>query len=492
MKSLYEILKEKNCALKDIKNNIGKFVFLTDEEIAKIFEDDNIDSKYKTFIAETCFNRINKLPHKLFINAISYVEDSNILKEKYIEKINKMNYEELVSLIYDSLLSPECLVFLHEIDTIKKHLNNENEIKLRAFYLTTKIHLNENNQKNLILIGKDILSFIIKQKDFPEELEYMIHLYFEAINELINSLELDNPLIEIGIRIMNDSLKKHIIIPEVMIKFYILYRTKELELENYVKNVETPSATNIPGTAAYVRKSKAIEIYYNRIMDLFKNLQSDFQTDTKEDLNDYLNIDILTRISHELGHAIADKKADFIRDNLFLKKKSFYWYNLANEALRASIENEDYFNNHQKFIAENRCDLFSYIDLFMQLETFFKGVFPDKIVEYISKTYVRRIINLYTIRTEKGRKIVSPVEKFINFYNEMLPNSILLSLKIEEEDDIFENLLLGNPIPIEIIKELNKIVTGEVVTTDLHSEINSIILKYHQNNEQLTENPIKK
>lgn len=179
-----------------------------------------------------------------------------------------------------------------------------------------------------------------------------------------------------------------------------------------------------------MRKSKAIEIYYNRIMDLFKNLQSDFQTDTKEDLNDYLNIDILTRISHELGHAIADKKADFIGDNLFLKKKSFYWYNLANEALRASIEKEDYFNNHQKFIAENRCDLFSYIDLFMQLETFFKGVFPDKIVEYISKIYVRRIINLYTIRTEKGRKIVSPVEKFINFYNEMLPNSILLSLKI--------------------------------------------------------------
>ena len=90
MESLYELLK-KDLTQKELKQNIGKFVFLKDDEIKKILEDEDINWEYKTFIAESCFNRINKLPFNLFILAISYVEDSNIFKKAYSKRINEMN-----------------------------------------------------------------------------------------------------------------------------------------------------------------------------------------------------------------------------------------------------------------------------------------------------------------------------------------------------------------------------------------------------------------
>ncbi len=62
MKTLYELLINKEYDQAFIKANIHKFVFLNDNEIEKLFNEDKIKDEYKSFIVEACYNRINKLP----------------------------------------------------------------------------------------------------------------------------------------------------------------------------------------------------------------------------------------------------------------------------------------------------------------------------------------------------------------------------------------------------------------------------------------------
>ena len=137
-----------------------------------------------------------------------------------------------------------------------------------------------------------------------------------------------------------------------------------------------------------------------------------------------------------------------------------------------------YRNNHDCFLSENRADMFSYIDFAIQTNKIFRDTFKGEILEKISSYNALGIIEMYTEITDKGRKVVSPVRKFYDFFQQQTKNKYPQKKIKNDSSNLLANLLEGDNIPLEIIVEINKIATGERKTTNLYQEILRIIDEY--------------
>lgn len=499
MKNLYELLINKEYDQSFIKTNIHKFVFLNDNEIEKLFNEDKINDEYKTFIVETCYNRINKLPNQLFIKILNYIENKDKFIKNYLPRISELNYEELITLIYDNVYNEDCLIEIANselfINYKQKEIEEGKRPKLQCFEIITKLYLNENNIENSSEIGKEIVSLVKINPKYTDEIMMIIDRYLETIITNKSLISIDSIHIANGIELIRDCLRKTFLTPKLL-EFYIMYRTKELCLEEYLEGaiISSYSGHRIPGE--YAHDLKKIIIYNENIKKIFKPVIDEMRNTSKlpiNEINDILADNIfhyivnqytLQLISHELGHVVEHKKIDIFyklhkENKLNLDQNSFSTYYLHNLALH--IQNEDNYQlNHDNFISENRADLFAIMDFAIQANKNFKNCISDERLINISAFNAEKIVELYTEKTEKGRKITSPVEKFIDFHNQNLNNSQKLSFIDSSSQEIITNLFLGNPIPKEIIIEINKIAIGEVKTTNLYSEILKIIQDYQK------------
>lgn len=487
MESLYELLK-KDLTQKELKQNIGKFVFLKDDEIKKILEDEDINWEYKTFIAESCFNRINKLPFHLFILAISYVEDSNIFKKAYSKRINEMNDQELVHLIYNGNCAPECIVEIINTNSFNNHLKKEIKEKqsfdLQCALMLEKLYLYGNHIESLNMLGKEIVSIIQSSKTYTDSISMLIIDYLDYVIKNSTSLTLDSPAIQYSIEIIKDCLKKDIVLTPKMTEFYILYRVKELKLEKYVEQIIVSTENNKGKEAAYYLPiTKTIKIFYNSFIEKYKkafeqNLQKQNISSSKlQDSFAFLvNTTLIQSISHELSHVIDMKRINLLKDE---KQNDFCIQFINNYRLRMT-DAELYKKHHNNFTNENRADLFSIIDFSNQTNKLLNGAFLKRRLESISSINAEKIVEFYTEKTDKGLHMISPIEKFIRFYNQEGKNLDEITLKETDTQSILANLLSGYPIPIEVLREIHKIATGEIVTDNLHLEILRIINEYNE------------
>lgn len=498
MQSLHEVLKQENCTLEDVKANIGKFVFLSDEEVLGIFESKAIDVniEHLTFIAEHCFNRINKLPLDIFIVCISYVDNVEVFKNHYLKRINELNYQDLVKLLYEGYYEPECVKAIINSDNFDKHLNNEieadREYNLQCAISLYKIYEYDENKCDIDYlehIGEELEKIARKQKEYSEGTQIVLKNYLKIISENIRKLSKDDKVILYSLNIIRETLKKEILLTAEMLEFYTLYRAKELGLEEYLKEVDTTWEYSKNTFAFYYPVGKRIKIYYKYIVDLYSNAYKKMKEDKdpqklmeNNSLNSILNIEFLREMSHELNHVITSKRMHLIEQTKKIEDNVFYNQIMQNLILRHNAKADKiYDNEHENFIEENIADIFSYIDFAILSNNLFKDCFPKEKLQNTNAIHAGNILDFYTIKKDNQLIMVSPMEKFIQFYNnQKLSHAPAISLKDTTDNTIISNLLSGNPIPLEVLKGIGKIACKKTVTENLYEEILKIIKEYNE------------
>lgn len=507
MQSLYEILKQENCTLEDLKTNIGKFVFLSDEDVLKIFESKatDINIEHLTFIAEHCFNRINKLPLDIFITCISYVDDAEVFKNHYLKRISELNYQDLVKFLYEGSYEPECVKAIINSDNFNKHLNNEiesdREYNLQCVMLLYKI--NEYDEKKYDIdylehIGEELVKIVIKEKEYSEGTRMVIRNYLKIISENIRTLSKDDKIVVHSLDTIRETIKKEALLTPEMLEFYTLYRTKELGLEEYLKEVVTTYEESDDTFAFYYPAGKLMKIYYKHVVDLYHNAYNKMKKDDiheqlikKNSLNSILNIEFLRAISHELNHVITSKRMHLIEKTRKIDDNSFYNQIVLNLILKNNAKADKlYHNKHGGFIEENIADIFSYLDFAILANRLFKDCFPKEKLRNTNAINAGHITDFYTEKKDNQIAMVSPMEKFIQFYNdEKLSHVPEISLKNTSNNTIISNLLSGNPIPLEILNNIIRIANGEIITENLYEEILKIIKEYNESlqNEEIAQ-----
>jgi len=492
MKNFYENLKQNN-NVEFLKTNLNAFNALSDNDINLLLEDENISHDFKTIIVELCYNRINQLSFNIFINAIAYISNPDIFITNHGNKISKMNYEEIVSLIYDAYCEPECLLAMIKTEIFDFHLknekNNKTETKLQSFLISSKIYLVNENINELEKIGKEIETLIFEcgNDKYSQDIEDVIDSYLSKTINNIDKVDVDNPIIKSCVSMINYNNKCHRLMNQKMIKFYILYRIKDLNLSPHCREIIITEVDNPEIFGDFQNSTGTLRIFHNYLETRFRPLieQNDF---TDEDaLMDLLNITFFQMISHELSHVIDEKRINEYRENNNqepfiekVKKVDFlnYWY--RNGILKL-FSGDNYRQNHGKLIEENRADLFSFIDSSIQLNQNFSAGFTEILLQNFSRNNATRIINFYTEQTKTGTNIVTPMQKFDIFFQQLLPNEkdfLFSNITTDVENNeqaIINNLLMGNVIPNNVLEGILKIANGQRITTDLYSDLQSII-----------------
>lgn len=470
--SLEELLKGNGITMKEVKENIGKFVFLKDEDLLSIFKNKEIKDEYKTFVVETCFDRINHLPNNIFIKVVQYLENENLI-EHYIDKIEILTKEEIFELINTDYIIPQFVIEITKTNNFGKLLEEEklektdtrclNLIHERDLFLDESID-------NLRKQGKEILETFKINKN-----EYIINVYLDYIIYSIKNISNDDDIIKYSLEMLKEQIKNHKLLSENMLEFYALYRVKELNLEEYIDNVYVTHQDVTNSIAYYTKKEKCIRIFYERFIKMYKQEQE--YGIPEGDLTDIINQNLIQVIAHELKHVIDEKRINQLIKNSnenapFLKQELYRLF------LRIMNDDHIYRNNHDCFLSENRADMFSYIDFAIQTNKIFRDTFKGEILEKISSYNALGIIEMYTEITDKGRKVVSPVRKFYDFFQQQTKNKYPQKKIKNDSSNLLANLLEGDNIPLEIIVEINKIATGERKTTNLYQEILRIIDEY--------------
>ena len=116
----------------------------------------------------------------------------------------------------------------------------------------------------------------------------------------------------------------------------------------------------------------------------------------------------------------------------------------------------------------------------MQTNGLLKGAFDESYLANVSAHNAEKIVAFYTEKTEKGRKVISPFRQFIQLYNQNMPENEQIQYTDKNDRSIMENLMLGFDVPMEIIREIHKIATKKVITTNLYEEITKIIAIYQK------------
>lgn len=465
--------------------NITSFNNLSDDEIKVLFEAEDIDIDLKIAIAELGYERIKTLPFDLFIKALFYMENSYLFVSNYKSRIEILSFEELISLLYDAELDGPCLVEITKMDVFSKYLKYEKEnkvgTKLQSFQLLSLLYLNKGDIEKLDLIGKKIINLLQSSINYSSDLEYLIEYYLNEIIENNEEISLESNINSVGIALMNYSFKNHQLLSNKLIEFYILYRLKDLKVQDLCKRVViSDEKSSIFGY--YQASNDILKIYSSYLSERFEPILKENNFNDRDAINDFLNLNLLKSISHELGHVVIYREVDAFQkklttyDQLQSNIAFYYWY--KNGSLRLFLGDEKYQKFHDRFIEENRCDIFSIFDSSIQIDKYFKNSFSTRMLQGLCLNNADEILRFYTDKNENNEIVIkTPMQKFDEFFSSVLPNQEKeIHLTIDNTPNaIINSLMLGGEIPQNILQEISKIAKGEIITTNLYSELLKII-----------------
>ncbi len=456
-----------------LEEHISEFNTLNDGEIKLLFDDKTISPDFKTIFANICVERIRNLPFNIFMTILFYVESIN----EYRDRIEKLSYQELVSLIYEVDLDRDCIIEITKMEVFRKYLKYEKEnfvgTKLQSFEILKQLYLSDNiNELNTI--GVNIINLLQNSFDYSDDMEDVIEFYLTKVIEKNDDINLDSNINNIGISLMNYYLKNHKELNSKLVEFYVLFHLKELNLQDLCKQViVTDYDSSIFGN--YTPSTKILKIFNNHIKKRFEPFFKLNRIQDENSINDFINLIKLTWISHELYHVSKYKEVEEyekfstnyenIKNNISL----YYWY--RNGLLHMFLGENQYMKNHDSFIEENRADIFAAFDSNIQINKYFKNSFSETKLQNLCMNNACNILRFYTRENADGEKtIMSPIQKFNMFYYSYITDEDKMP-NLETDytpDNIMNNLLLGNSVPEIIIEEYSKIANGTIRITDIY------------------------
>lgn len=482
------IYKELNQRKENLVSLIEYVKTLTDKELEDIFDNETINRNIKTTIVEIGYERIKRLPFAIFIKSLYYIKNSHLFLVNYKDKINVLSKEELISLIYNSYLDNDCLIELTKIEIFKKYLKEEQESKkdtsLQSFMLTAELYIKKEQIEDITYLGNKIEKFLEGNPIYNEGIDLLINYYLSIVIEKYKEIDLENDINRVGIAIMNSCIKNHKRLSHNMLKFYILFHLKELDLDEYCKEIIVTENTDDKSFAFgdYQQNIGRLRIFTDY---LDKNIK--FNDEVPEDLRiDYLNLMELQMLSHEFGHIEKHREVEIFQQGfndygLLLKNTSIYgWY--KNAILKIFLGSEMYNKFHGNFLEEVRADIYSIFDSSIQINKYFKNVFPEELLQSINRVNAKDIIKFYTEEKKTEIKRITPIEKFDTFFKQYLQTQEkdIPQKDLEEElsfDEIINRLLIGTKIPEYVVDVFYKIANGEIITTDIYAELKKQIIE---------------
>lgn len=469
-----------------IKDHIKDFEMLDNKTIENLFQDRNIPFEWKEKIMELGYNRIIRLPFNVFLVTLNYIENSELLISKYQNRINSLSYDEFIRILYEANLNGDCFIKITEMSAFKRYLSYEQATKIgtkvQSFLFLKGMYLSDQDPEKLIFIGKKINQFLSANIMEKEDLKFLIDHYL--CSWLAKEDSLKNDVTSIGMVMIGNALKNHILLSNSMIEFYILSRIKELDLEKQCQNIFINNQDF--SSFGYYQESTGtlvinIEYLKKRFIPIFK----EDKIEDKNSISDFLNLNMLGMISHELGHIVRHKSVANFGKNLHQDSKKlgqnqvfYYWY--KNGILKSFLKEKNYKQFHDQFIEENRADLFMIFDSERTIQKYFKDCFPKKKIQDFCKLHASKIVDFYTKKKEDKWHITSPREKFDIFYDsfnikeETLPD-FSPTKEVDTKESIIKRLLLGDRIPSYLLEGIHKIAKGEVITVDIYTTIKEIL-----------------
>lgn len=133
--------------------------------------------------------------------------------------------------------------------------------------------------------------------------------YLDAIIENIDSIDLESDSIKVGFAIMNLQMKRHKVITDKMLEFYLHVRIKELGLKNICKNIIVTLGESTEfghyTLEGDIQKGGTLKIYSKYLKTKFEKFKKE---STEEVVNDVINLNYFIGLSHECAHALEMKK----------------------------------------------------------------------------------------------------------------------------------------------------------------------------------------
>lgn len=506
-----------------LKNN-DAFFQLSDLEIAKIFDDQNIDPDIKDKFAQTYVKRLRNVPFDLFKNVLFYVNDINLLHH-YQDRIDSLSYVEMIDLVYRGHLDADCLVEFGNMEIFKRYLKEEkqngNSAKLQCFELLSQLYMCDET-KELENIGNKMMNLLNSFKnlsndhsDFLEEsdeLKVLEFFYSNQFDELKiikdaylekviedETLDLDSNIHHIALTMIKQNIKSHKPLTDKMIKFYILRRLRELDLQSVCNNIITIS-DHSSYFGDYKASNDTLRIFTDYIPTIYRKIAKKLSINNRDSLYDGINLLTLEMISHELYHITKHKEiARFLNqnpttENLKSTPSLYYWY--KNGLLHRHLGEKKYTEMHSQFIEEVRADLFSIFDSSKQISKHFQDAFSSQQLEASSKRNASRIVSFYTEETNLGHQIVMPIDKFDYLFSSYLPEEENTKCIVKPSNDpkvIMTHLLGGEHIEEDMLDRFLKIANGSIVTDNIYQTTLDFIKDFNMTKlESSNTNNIKK
>lgn len=501
-RTFYTELKQNLNNIDYLKQNIDKFNDLDTSNIELLFNDEEISFEFKQIITEFCYKRINNLPFNIFLEAIFYIEDPQIFIKCYGNRIDNLSYTEMSELIHSHHLSVACLERITKLESFNRYLKWEKEkkigTKLQSFMLVLKFELNSDNKEELSNIGDEIKELIKLYPVYSEDVEFLLKNYLFYISHDYYNIGLKDLIDTNIIPIMNYYLKNHKVPNGDILRCYVLFHLKELNLQGYCKNVIVDDDFDFNIFGYYKESTKELRIHSKYPSEIFSPFFKENNIIDEKTINGILNLDMLMGISHELGHIVRDKELKEFQkrkdSSLEIKNDCALYYRLKNGILHSFIGHDRYCQLHDEFIEEVRADIFSILDINQVINKHFKDAFPKDLLEWICSLNAHAIINFYTEKDENGIIISTPMKKFDKMFATMCPNEENKSLSKElgenaSPSEIINNLLLGDNVPYYLLNHLLKISNGQIITANIYDELLNIISQ--KQSETVDENKLK-
>ena len=422
------------------------------------------------------------------------MENSYLFVSNYKSRIESLSFEELISLLYNAELDGTCLVEITKMDVFSKYLKYEIEnkegTKLQSFQLLSQLYINNGDFEKLDLIGKKIINLLQGSINYSNDLEYLIEYYLNEIIENNEDISLESNINSVGIALMNYSFKNHQLLSNKLITFHILYRLKDLKVQDLCKRVVISNEkSSIFGY--YQASDDVLKIYSSYLSGRFEPILKENNYTDRNAIHDFLNLYLLKFISHELGHVVIHKEVDAFQknftsyDQLQSNIAVYYWY--KNGSLRLLLGDEKYQKFHDRFIEENRCDIFSIFDSSIQIDKYFKNSFSTRMLQGLCSNNADEILRFYKDKNGNNEIVIkTPMQKFDEFFSSFLPKQEKeIHLTFDNmPTNIMNSLMLGGEIPQNVLQEISKIANGEIITTNLYSELLKIINNIQTLNEE--------
>lgn len=194
-------------------------------------------------MVDHCFDRINQLPKKLWLECMTFVTNQEAFIKYYIPKVESLSYQDFV-LLLRNMCEPECGLTILNTAIFNKYLEIEKENNgtvLQSFLLSSKIYLydkeKDENFTSLNQIGEEVATFVKKQETYVEDVNDVIDMFLNAVLEYREEMDITHPVLQRGMDLVKHTISKNILLSPQKLKFYLLYVVKDLDIDDYVQDV---------------------------------------------------------------------------------------------------------------------------------------------------------------------------------------------------------------------------------------------------------------